>query len=271
MSETTSSLSRMLAILDLYTMERSEWTVDAIAGALGYPGSTAYRYVRELTRVGLLAKLPGATYVVGAKVIELEVLVRHADPLARVARPFLQDLATQTGCSALLSNVYGQHLINVAHEDGLESIDLTYLRGTPLPWFRGAPGKAAAAFLPTARVRMLFEKHECGGQFDETRWHTCRSELKRIRNDGYSVSAGELDPDIVGFGVPLMPEGEVIGSISLACSRRRAEMLSRQGLADLLRSKAQQLEGVVRDRRTASLGIAAESSTEHGSTSARGP
>ncbi len=247
MKESTSSPARMLAILDLYTLDHPEWTVEEIARTLGYPGSTAYRYVRELTKVGLLAKMPGATYVVGAKIIELEMLVRHADPLSRLARPFLQELAKQTGCTALLSNVYGKHLINVAYAEGMEPIDLTYLRGTPLPWFRGAPGKAALAFMPAAQSRALFEQ-SCAGAFDDERWQALRRELKKIRAEGYCVSLGELDESIVGFGAPLMPEGQVIGSISLTCTLQRSEMLSRQGIAEVLRQQAQALEAVVRNR-----------------------
>ncbi len=250
MTEPGSSLARMLAVLDLFTLARPEWAVEAIASELGHPQSTAYRYVKELSRAGLLARMPGGTYVIGAKVIELEMLVRHADPLSRLAKPILQDLATQTGCTTLLATIYGDHLINVAHEDGLEPLDLTYLRGTPLPWFRGAPGKAALAFLPTVRAKTLFARYECGDHFDEVRWKNCLSELKRIRNDGYSVSDGELDPDVLGFGVPVTPEeNSVIGSISLACTRQRAEILNRAGLVDILRAKARELCQIVLDRR----------------------
>lgn len=260
MKDSTSSPARMLAILDLYTLDHPEWTVEEITRALGYPGSTVYRYVRELTKVGLLAKMPGATYVVGAKVIELEMLVRHADPVSRLARPFLQELAKQTGCTALLSSVYGKHLINVAYAEGMEPIDLTYLHGTPLPWFRGAPGKAALAFMPAAQIRVLFE-HSCAGAFDDGRWQSLRRELKQIRTDGYCVSLGELDESIVGFGAPLMPEGQVIGSISLTCTLQRSEMLSRQGIAEVLRQQIQALETMLRNRQAVEATAAQEEDT----------
>lgn len=252
MENATSSLARMLAILDLYTMEKTEWTVEEIAGTLSYSVSTTYRYVRELSRIGLLAKMPGASYVIGAKAIELDRLVRHADPLSNLAKPILREISTQTGCTALLVIVYGEHLVNVIHEDGLEILDLTYLRGVPMPWFQGAPGKAALAFLPTARARHLFEKHDCADGFDESRWRARRTELRKIRQAGYSYSAGELEQDqnFVGFGVPLLSEGEVIGSISTACSRSRAAILSQEGLIDLLKSKAQELEALIRERRS---------------------
>ena len=249
MTEPGSSLARMLAVLDLFTLARPEWSVEAIAVALGYPSSTTYRYVKELTKAGLLTRMPGGTHVIGAKVIELELLVRHADPLSHLARPVLQELATQTGCTALLASVYGDHLINVAYVDGMEALDLTYLRGTPLPWFRGSPGTSALAFLPTLRARTLFERHECPDGFDEAQWKLRLAELKRIRQDGYSISDGELDADVVGFGVPLIPEGRVIGSISLACTRQRADMLNRAGIVNLLRVKAQALCAIVQNRR----------------------
>lgn len=242
-----SSLARMLAVLDLFTVEHYEWTVGEVADALGYTASSTYRYVRELGRAGLLGRLPGGTYVVGAKIIELEALIRRVDPIAKAASTVLQDLARQTGCACLLSSVYGDHLINVAHEKGVEAIDLTYVRGEPLPWFRGAPGAAVLAFMPTARIRALFEKYVQKIGEDETAWRDCRSRLKRIRQAGFCVSRGELDPHAVGFGAPVIPEEEPIGSISLVCSQQRAEFLDAEGMGELLTTKARELASLIRE------------------------
>jgi DNA-binding IclR family transcriptional regulator len=43
-----TSLTRMLAILDLFDEGTSMWTAEAIAARLGYSLPTGYRYVREL-------------------------------------------------------------------------------------------------------------------------------------------------------------------------------------------------------------------------------
>ncbi|MGI0490079.1 helix-turn-helix domain-containing protein, partial [Pantanalinema rosaneae CENA516] len=50
--EATSSLARMLQILDLITFERPAITLEEISREVGYTVSTSYRYVRELTAVG---------------------------------------------------------------------------------------------------------------------------------------------------------------------------------------------------------------------------
>lgn len=238
-----SSLVRMLAILDRFTLERFEWTVDELSEATGYTASSTYRYVRALGKAGLLARLPGGTYVIGAKIIELETLTRRVDPVATTAQPLLQELARQTGCACLLSSVYGDHLINVAHEPGLEAIDVTYVRGEPLPWFRGAPGTAVLAFMGSARVRRLFDRSEAGSSADAAdTWKAFRARLKAIRNAGFCVSDGELQADLVGFGVPVLPEDDdPIGSISLVCTRQRADLLDTQGIGELLVARTKEL------------------------------
>lgn len=242
-----SSLVRMLAILDFFTMDRYEWTVDELSEATGYTASSTYRYVRALGRAGLLARLPGGTYVVGAKIIELETLTRRMDPVATAAQPMLQELARQTGCACLLSSVYGERLINVAHEPGLETIDVKYARGEPLPWFRGAPGTAVLAFMGSARARKLFEKFEGAAAADPAQaWRQCRNRLKAVRLAGYCVSHGELQPDLVGFGVPVLQEGDdPLGSISLVCTRERAELLDTNGIGELLVARAKALSAKI--------------------------
>ena len=58
-----ASLSRALAILDLFTAERPSWTVEQICKAFGIAVPTGYRYVHELMTVGLLMRLAGGMTV----------------------------------------------------------------------------------------------------------------------------------------------------------------------------------------------------------------
>lgn len=236
-----SSLSRMLAILDRFNIERFEWTVEELSQAMDYTPSSTYRYVRALSRAGLLARLPAGTYVVGAKIIELEALTRRVDPIVLAAQPVLAELSRQTGCTCMLSSVYGDRLINVAQHVGLEPVEIAYTRGEPLPWFRGAPGMAVLAFMSAHRIRKLYEKFGQAGEETSSQedardqdWREIRGRLKTIRQTGYSVSIGELQPQLVGFGVPVIPQGDPIGSISLVCTRQRADLLDSQGIGKLI-------------------------------------
>ncbi len=247
--ESGSSLTRMLAVLDMFTLDRFEWTVEELSEVMGYTTSSTYRYVRALGRAGLLTRMPGGTYIVGAKIIELETLVKRVDPVAKAAQPVLRDLARQTGCGCLLSSVYGDHLINVAHAPGVEPVNVAYARGEPLPWFRGAPGTAVLAFMSTSRARKLFEKFGPDKEDNASAWSNHRSRLKAVRLAGFCVSYGELQTELVGFGVPVMPEGEPIGSISLVCSRGRADLLDKEAIGQLMVERAKELGAKIAEHR----------------------
>lgn len=240
MREAGSSLARMLALLDAFTPEKFEWDVDALSTRFGYTPSSTYRYVKELCKAGLLVRLPRGIYVVGARVIELESLIRDTDPVTRAGLPLLQALARDTGCHVLLSNVYGNHLINVVHVPGLEPLELTYLRGRGLPWFKGAPSRSVLAFWPRARVRQLFED-VLGNEATDERWAATWAELRSVRKLGYCISRAELDEHVVGFGAPVMLESEVIGSLSLVCSITRAALLNPPAIGATLQECAQAL------------------------------
>jgi DNA-binding IclR family transcriptional regulator len=111
----------MLAVLDPVTVDHSEWMAEDLSEALHDTNSSTNRTIRELCRTGLLARLPGGSYIVGAQVIHLETVIRRVDLIAKAVPPVLHDQSVQTGCASLLSSVY---------------------------WMRGAPGKAVLAILP---------------------------------------------------------------------------------------------------------------------------
>ena len=226
----------MLALLDAFTAEQYAWDVESLSQRFGYTASSTYRYVRALSQAGLLIRLPRGLYVIGARVIELETLIRQTDPMTAAGRPLLRELAQETGCHVLLASVYGNHLINIAHEPGIEALELTYLRGRELPWFRGAPGKAALAFMGRARLRTLYEV-EFRQRLDASTAEGLHRALRAIKKVGYCVRHGQLDPHVLGIGAPVFiaSERQVLGSLSLVCSAHRAQYLNESQAGQRLR------------------------------------
>ena len=254
-----SSRSRMLSILDLFDRPSPVWTADAVCARLGCSPASGYRYIRELCEAGLLTRISGGSYVLGPRVIQLELLMREIDPISQVGKPFIRELVAQTGCDVLLANMYGGHIVNVLHERGAEQLPLSYERGRPHPLFRGAMSKAILGFLPRTRALRLYNAH--AGEVAEsgmgTTWREFWQALQRTRKKGYSESYGELDADVIGFGAPLFNGDEVMGSVSLGCSRARLALLNKDMLVELLLAAArrisQAVEGISRtEDRTAS-------------------
>ena len=113
-----SSLSRMLAVLDLLTAEAPAWTAEAVAQKLDCSLPTAYRYVRELAAAGLLRRGSGGTYVLGPRAIELDYQMRVTDPVLLAGRGAFQSLCESTGCDVVLASVYGDRVITIHQLQG---------------------------------------------------------------------------------------------------------------------------------------------------------
>ena len=239
MTKANNSLAKMLALLEAFTPERHVWTVDDLATKFGYTQPSTYRYVRELCKAGLIVRMPGGEYVVGARIVELDTLIAETGPLAKVFMPMMKEVSGFFGCHALLSNVYGEHLINVTHIRGSTDIDLAFVRGRRLPWFRGSTSNAILAWLPRKRVRNLFDNHFEGERSKEN-WKLVLGKLKEVSNQGYSVSEGELQDDVIGIGAPVIVEGEVLGSVSLVFSREHGEFIDRPAVGAFLKDKCEE-------------------------------
>jgi len=238
-----SSLGKMLGLLDLFTEETPAWTADGICAQLRLTPSSGYRYIRELCAAGLLTRITGGSYVLGVRIIELEFVMQRADPVARVGRPILKQLAATTGCDAMLSNFYGLHIINVLHERGVEQLEVSYLRGRQHPLFRGAVAKAILPFLKRPLLVRIYEEHstEIAEAHLGESWLEFWRGLQAIKRQGFSASAGELDAQVSGLGVPYFQNGAVLGSISLAYSSARGRLLNQQALVEGLQESSRAL------------------------------
>ena len=236
-----SSLARMLAVVDLFSEDASVWTVDDIALKLVYTRATAYRYVGELHEAGLLTRVGRGAYALGPRIIELDRQIRRCDPLLMVAEDVMPDLLQpDRGQVALLCSLFRNKVLCI-HQSGHDrKLALSYARGRPMPLFRGATSKAILAYLPERRLTRLFADHQ--REIRDAGLGRDRSELlaslKAIRRHGYSLTHADVDPGVVGIGVPLFGgEGAEIGSLSVVFSEKRfAKRQEMQVVSDLKRA-----------------------------------
>ncbi len=229
-----NSLRRMLDVLELVTREQSTVDVEHICRALGYAPASAYRYVRELTRVGLLVRLPGG-YALGPRIIELDLQMRESDPLLTHCRDLLRELVAQTGLNALLSERYDDKVINIHQEFGLDAEALNFGRGSVMPMHRGATARIILAHLGARPLRRYYDSHrhdpDLGPQAHD--WQTFSRQMRQVRQAGYCVSHGELDEGKVGLAAPIFDEtGRVFGSVTLVGLRQRFDAMAEADLAE---------------------------------------
>ncbi len=220
-----SSLARMLNVVDMFSENAPVWTVDEIALKLGYTRATAYRYVGELCDAGLLTRVAQGAYALGPRILELDLQIRRSDPLLRAAGNAMQDLLRPNrGQVVLLCSLFRDKVL-CTHQTGHDKdLALSYTRGRPMPLFRGATSKVILAFLPERRLTRLFLENQqeirkagLGNSREEFLAH-----LKAIRRQGCAITEAEVDPGVVGVGVPIFGgERAVIGSLSIVFPAER--------------------------------------------------
>jgi DNA-binding IclR family transcriptional regulator len=223
-----NTADRLLSILHLFTPERPEWTIDEAAKELEVSISTAYRYFRSLSKIGLISSFDNGNYILGPGIIEFDRQIRINDPMIKVGRPVMQRLITRSGNSgaALLCRVYGNCVMCVHQEAKIQFENTVgYERGRPMPMFRGASSKIIFANLPSRSVRWVFSRFpdEIAAAGLGSDWEAVRANLRRIRKAGLHVAWGEVDSDHVGVAAPIFgAQNRVLGSVTMVLSQSEA-------------------------------------------------
>jgi DNA-binding IclR family transcriptional regulator len=223
-----NTADRLLSILQLFTPERPEWTIDEAAKELEVSISTAYRYFRSLSKIGLTSSFDNGNYVLGPAIIEFDRQIRSNDPLIKVGRPAMQRLIARSDSSgtALLCRVFRNCVMCVHQESKIQFENpIGYERGRPMPMFRGASSKIIFANLPSRSARWVFSRfpHEIAAVGLGSDWEAVKANLRRIRKAGLHVAWGEVDSDHVGVAAPIFgAQNRVMGSITMVLLQSEA-------------------------------------------------
>jgi DNA-binding IclR family transcriptional regulator len=211
-----TSFERGLGVLAVL-VDRGPLRAEALAGTLGMPLSTAYRYLKALRAAGFVEEHDGHYRATVAPA---------ADPdgeLVRLARPHLERLVAVTGETALLVTRAHQHAVYL---DAVAPVDRTHTEfpiGQPLPIHSGASKRVLLAFAPEpVRRRVLAAPLQ---RFTPT--SPGRADLARLldatRRSGTAVSHGEFIPGTHAVAAPLLRAGHLVGSLAVSGIAGRCE------------------------------------------------
>lgn len=213
-----NSLERILAVLEVFSEERLEWTPEELMETLGYSRPTLYRYLKTLREAGLLVSTPNAGFTLGPRVVEMDYLLRKSDPLILSGARHLENLTMHQSCTALLARWYGSKILCVDSRSSVQKPVTSYPRGRPMPLARGAIGRSVLAFLPRRQqlptVRKLLPDLVAAG-LGETEDQVLES-FKRVRRAGVAVAFGEVTPGVVGIAAPVFDAADSpVGSLGV--------------------------------------------------------
>ncbi len=239
-----SSLSRMLAVLDLFTSEDPVWTAESIAARLDCSIPTAYRYLRELGDCDLLRSAAAGQYVLGTRIVELDYQLRMGDPLLQAASRPMRELARQSECDVALTALSSQHLLTIHYESTQAEMRASYGRGRRMPTFRGSASLALLSALGKPMLRKLHAANleEALKTPGAETLEALSAQLKDVRKTGYATSVGALDSQNAGVAIAIASEEHnVLASLGFVMSLQRFRMLESQRAASMLNQCAQEI------------------------------
>ncbi|MDX6741556.1 IclR family transcriptional regulator [Actinocorallia sp. A-T 12471] len=222
--ERNSTADRALDILALFDDERLVIGGQEVADQLGVARSTAYRYLQSLASSGFIEEQRPSGYRLGPRVFELARLARKGIGLSEVARPVMRELVADVGETVLLTRRTGTSVVCLERESTDSPVRLSYERGHILPVNAGASALVLLAWAPEKEVRSVIEASGLprltGATVTDA--DALLARLAEIRELGYAVSRGELDPDVVGVAAPIRDEsGAVAAAVSVAALAHR--------------------------------------------------
>lgn len=237
-----SSMQRGLEIINMISEERPRVRVDEIVDELGCSQASAYRYLESLASIGLVTAVGGGQYGIGPRVVELERILQRTDPMVLCSREVMRALAQAQPNSLLrLCSIQGDAVICL-HSEGTQIVDsrgfrveLFNERGVKVSLVRNAASLAILGSLSPARARAIYLDHSeairNAGLGDN--WKDFRTQLNRLRRQGYASTVGRNNPALAAVAVPLSPPEGAQGHGSLSRVFPR-DWLERMTIEDLV-------------------------------------
>lgn len=241
MSDSAGILARYARILDALAAVPDGMTLTELIAATGLPRGTLHRLLGSLNEVGYVARRDGRkVYGLGPRLLRLLYLGTPAAAVSVLARPLLHELSERFRETAYLARLADTHVESAAMvlpDTGGQSV---VQPGRVMPVHASSSGKAIFAFQDeTLLDKVLAEPRQRFTASTVTDAVAVRAELARVRQQGYAICIGELDPGVASYACPVRMEGvDVIYAVGLVGLEERIRRFTATEIVAALRNVA---------------------------------
>lgn len=213
------ALSKGLAVFGLFDSLRPEWTVDEITEELGLPRMTVYRVVKTLESEGYLVGDPATNrYHLGPAILAATyVSSERWGELARLARPYLEDLASRTRETVTLAIEVDGVAVEIDSIHTPRPFRRQLAPGRVIGYEASAHGKVFVAYMsPLERERVFAAPFHRPTSRAAADLESLSLTLDRIREDGVAYDFEERDLGTCAVAAPVRDQlGKVVASMGV--------------------------------------------------------
>lgn len=214
------SVSRALDIIMILSLKKGGLGVTEIANQIDINKSSVYRILSTLVQYGYVEQdEETGRYKLGYKFLEISSRLLDSIDLRGEARPFLQELETETN-EAIHLVVYDQaEVVYIEKLEGNETLRMHSKVGKRAPMHCTSVGKAILANLPLETVLTIIEQKS----MPVHTVHTITDkddllhELQMVREKGYALDLEENENGITCIAAPIFNHtGKVMAAVSIS-------------------------------------------------------
>lgn len=223
------TLSRGLEVID--TVARGKVGLDELAASVGLTRSTTHRLARALVKHRYLKFSRGTGYTLGPRLIELGYLATRQTGLARVAREYLEELATRTGDTVHLGVLDGSTALYIDKIQGTRRVEISSRIGERQPLRSTGLGKALILDADEKQWREYYDYEARLGHGYGVELPLWLRRMHEYAKKGYAFDLEENEDRIRCVAAPVRDvSGAIVASISVSSAAQYMDDTRLHGL-----------------------------------------
>ena len=227
------TVGKALDVLDMVASHGQAVRFSELLEKSPFPKASLYRFLQTLTHQGMLAyDVSSQTYSLGMRLVRLAHTAWAQSSLAPLARPYVDELAQETGETVHLAQMDGGQVLYVDKRNATRPVEMFSQAGKVGPAYCTGVGKAMLAFMPDEAIKGVIARQS----FHRFTPNTLDSpdklgtELRLIRSRGYAFDNEEHEPGIICCAVPILTRtGRVLGALSVTSTTSRTTLTALEG------------------------------------------
>jgi len=241
------SVERALSLLTLLADSDTDCSLSELARQAKLPTTTVHRLLAALVNAGYVTQDPvSSRYALGGVLILIAQKAVRNNALIRVARPWLETIAAETGETVNLTARFGDSVMQLDHVESRSMLRVSYAPGERFPMHASASGKLFLANLaPAERERILMTSLEPFTTETITWRHSLENEIGEIQQRGYSLDDAEREIGVRCVAAPILNRsGQVAAAISISGPVLRISVDSLHAMAERLLHASAEISAV---------------------------
>lgn len=212
-----AGLERGLAVIEAFDENHSRMSAQQVGERCGLSRTAARRYLLTLQHLGYVS---GDTkqFWLTPRIMRLGQSYLSSARLPRIAQPVLQRVSASLHEVVYLAVLDAGEVVYVSRNGPNHAMSSGFVLGARVPGHVTSAGMLMLAHLPELQLEQWFATHRLPAYTPYTiaNPEDLRTELKRIRRQGWSLSEKQFDLAFRGIAVPIKDlRGDLCGALSV--------------------------------------------------------